>query len=351
MTESRIRIAFAEQAISCRRLGSPFTGAVVECLGERIDETTRTGRKVLGWTGDPSSRADSVPLRLAGALHALVRSGRVPLLERLYPPRSMPEGTSFAAALADAISEHDDWVADFLDNPPQTNEIGRSGLLYPGLMTVARLTGLPLALHEIGSSAGLNLILDRFCYTLGEYTFGDPASVVHLKPAWMGAAPEGPQPTIVNRRGCDQAPINIADALARDRLMAYIWPDQPERLERTAAAIELALKDPPDIDRCDAADWVEALAASTPQPGVARVLMHSISFQYFPAHTQRRIAEAMAMAGAAASRETPLARLSFELEGDAFTLRLRLWPYGLDNVLATGDAHGWRVQWFDIGGS
>jgi hypothetical protein len=127
--------------------------------------------------------------------------------------------------------------------------------------------------------------------------------------------------------------------------MAYIWPDQRERVERTAAAISLAVKHPPAIDAADAADWVEAMTGSAPPHGATRVLMHSISFQYFPMDGQRRIEAAMAKAGAAASANTPLAWLSFELENNAFTLRLRLWPLGIDRSLATADAHGWKVNW------
>jgi hypothetical protein len=347
MTLPSIRSAFADQATSCRKLGSPFTALVVALLGERLDQSTTTGRKVLSWNGDPSSRVDSVPLRLAGAMHALVRSGRAPSLARIYPPHTTPEASVFATIMADTITEHDEWVADFIDNPPQTNEIGRSGLLYPGLVTITRLTGLPLALYELGSSAGLNLMLDRFRYTLGELTLGKPCSAVHLRPAWTGRIEAGPAVVISSRRGCDQAPIDIRQLTARERLMAYIWPDQPERLERTAAAIEIALSEPLVIDKSDAADWVDAQMATVPQSGVTRVLMHSISFQYFPADSQKRIKDAMARAGAAATSETPLAWLSFELEGDAFTLRLRLWPHNVDLTLATGDAHGWTVRWVD----
>ncbi len=346
MALSSIRSACADQAISCRKLGSPLTGLVVELLGQQLDETTLTGRRVLNWTGDPSSRADSVPLRLAGAMHALVRSGEAPELASLYPPHPTPEAPAFATALTRTITEHDGWIAGFLDSPPQTNEIGRSGLLYPGLVTIAHLTGLPLALHEVGSSAGLNLTLDRFSYTLGDAALGDSASAVNLKPAWTGPVPKGPLPAIASRRGCDQAPIDITRAEARDRLMAYIWADQPERLKRTAAAVEIALRDPPVIDRADAADWVEAMKAADPQPGTTRVLMHSISFQYFAKDSQRRIADAMAQAGLMAATETPLAWLSFELEKEVFALRLKLSPYGIDHVLATADPHGWKVHWF-----
>ena len=73
-----------------------------------------------------------------------------------------------------------------LDGPPQTNEAQRSAALAPGFLTVAALTGLPLATSELGASAGLNMAWDRFAYRFGPAAWGDPASAVRLAPAWQG---------------------------------------------------------------------------------------------------------------------------------------------------------------------
>ena len=76
MTEAAVREAFAKQAGWCRQLGSPFTALLCESLRDRLDRTTATGARVLDWSGD--AVMDALPLRLTGALHALVRRGRLP---------------------------------------------------------------------------------------------------------------------------------------------------------------------------------------------------------------------------------------------------------------------------------
>ena len=85
--------------------------------------------------------------------------------------------------------------------------------------------------------------------------------------------------------GSSAAPAPTSTRLAcrgtRARLLAYLWPDQPERLARLEAALAIAADDPPRVDKADAADWIEASLALAPEPGVTRVVMHSVAFQYF----------------------------------------------------------------------
>ena len=90
--ETAIRAAFAQQGVWCRELGSPLTGLLCDLAGRRLDRSTRIGRRILDWPGQPDLRFDALPLRLAGGLHALVRRGRLPALARLYPPHPTPQG-------------------------------------------------------------------------------------------------------------------------------------------------------------------------------------------------------------------------------------------------------------------
>jgi hypothetical protein len=76
MTTAAVRDAFLAQAVHCRDLGSPFTARLVTLAAERLAPGGRVADRVLDWPGDPSHRADAVPLRFAGALHALVLEGR-----------------------------------------------------------------------------------------------------------------------------------------------------------------------------------------------------------------------------------------------------------------------------------
>jgi hypothetical protein len=152
---------------------------------------------------------------------------------------------------------------------------------------------------------------------------------------------------IAERRGSDLAPIQPGDPAARARLLAYIWPDQPERLARIEAALTLAAREGPRVERADAADWVEALSRRPAPPGRARVLMHSIMWQYLAAATRRRIEAAMARAGRAASEDAPLAWLRLEADSLATlpAILLDLWPGGERRLLGRGDWHGRWAEW------
>src|SRR5690606_31809610 len=117
-----IRKDFARQALACELLGSPFTSRVCRLLGERLNDTSRFGVRVLGWEGNP--QADALPLRAAGGFHALKRQGDA-ALAKAYPPHEADHETLWAALDA-AIATHDDFLHGFLDSAPQTNEVSRS---------------------------------------------------------------------------------------------------------------------------------------------------------------------------------------------------------------------------------
>ena len=345
-SERAVRDAFALQVEWCERLGSPFTARLCEAVGPNIDRSSATGRRLLDWQGDPV--VDAVALRLTGGLHALVRRGRLPRLAAFYPPNPLPDAGRLWAGVADAIQDADAELAAWLDSPPQTNEVARSGVLIGGLLTIAAETKFPIALYEIGASAGLNLLLDHYAYRLGELDIGPADAPLKLSPDWVGPPPPAAKLQIVSRRGVDQAPLDVTSTADRDRLLAYVWPDQDQRLARIKSALDFAAANPPPIDRGDAADWIEERIAIEPQPGVVRTVMHSIAFQYFPAAGQRRILDRLAEAGRRATPEAPLAHLRFEVdptEGSSPSLRLTLWPEGHDQKLAFADPHGRRVRW------
>lgn len=294
---------------------------------------------------------DALPMRLTGALHWLVRGGRAPALVTLYPPAAMPDDAALAAALAGLFADpaNDAAVAAFLDSAPQTNKVGRSGALMPGLLCVAAATGLPLALNELGASAGLNLNMDRFACLFGGVSAGDAASAVIVRPHWQGPPPPAAAITVVGRQGVDIAPLDAADDAVAQRLMAFIWADQPERLARTEAAIALARRFPPPLARGDAADWLEQTLALA--DGVATIVYHSIAFQYFPPAAQARIIAHLDAVGATATPQRPLAWLRLEMDDPANpaqpAIRLRLWQGGAgqERLLGHAHAHGTFVQW------
>ena len=346
--EAAIRAVFAQQGAWCRALGSPLTGLLCELAGCRLDRSTRIGRRILDWPNHADLRSDALPLRLAGGLHALVRRGHLPALARLYPPHPAPDVEVLWREVAAALGEAGDELEPWLARPPQTNEVARAAALMAGLLVVTARTGLPLALYELGASAGLNLMLDRYAYQLGSLLTGVEGSPVRLAPSWDGQAPPATTVRIQHRHGVDLHPLDVTKAVDRERLLAYIWADQAERLARTEAAIAIAAAEPPPLDRGDAADWLEAQLDPAPRDGFVRVLMHSIAFQYFPPATRQRIIAHVAQVGAAATGQAPLAWLSYEMQpapSIQAALSLRLWPGGQEQILATGDPHGVKLSW------
>ena len=313
-----------------------------------LETATPAIERMLDWPGDPAPLADNVPLRVAGAMHAIARSQRVPALTAVYPPNPMPMPAALTRVLNEALLACPDVVGNYLDSPPQTNEVGRSAPLLAGWLEVARRTGLPLSLYEIGASAGLNLIADRYGYRLGTARWGREAATPVLSPDWSGTPPGvDTELSIRSRQGCDRCPVDLASVVERECLITYVWPDQHERLVRLEAAIAAARNDPPIIDRADAAAWVrERIGVSGPEH-TARVLFHSIVWQYLPAATQNEISEHVAEVTRAARTNAPFAWLRFEMNGDqsATELRLTLWPGGEDRLLAHSHAHGSWVRW------
>jgi hypothetical protein len=155
----------------------------------------------------------------------------------------------------------------------QTNEVGRSAALLPAFEAVSRRFGRPLALIEIGCSAGLNLLFDQFHIDYGGAgSAGPPDSPVQLTCAAHGPLrPPIPTqaPRVISRLGIDINPVDVTDPIATRWLEACIWPDVPHRVERFRAALGLARLDPPEVRRGNAVDLVAESIRAVPDDAVA----------------------------------------------------------------------------------
>jgi hypothetical protein len=341
------------QAESSPRLGSSFTGGLCRLLAERLDRSSAFSNRILDWPGDP--HRDALALRACGALHALARSGREPGLAAAYPPTAF-DAKRLWSAITDALTREDEFLTAFLDSPPQTNEVARSALILGGALHLAARVRLPLAIYEIGSSAGLNLAFDEYRYDLGNgLTWGASDAPLTVASEWRGAMPPLDAPLrVASRQGCDRNPLDPANPADADRLMAYIWPDQAHRLTRTAAALTLAAAEGRKPERLDAASWVESEFARPQQPETCRLLLHTIVWQYIPAQSQARIEAVLAAAVAAATSNEPVAHFAFESDYDpngAITgapMTLTIWPGGETLNLGRGDYHGRWAAWAEL---
>lgn len=337
--------AFREQAGYCARLQGPFTQRLCEVLAAGLSRDRPVEQTILEWAGDPAPLAGNLPLRVAGALHALVRRGAVPQLAALYPPAALPEPAALWPAVRRALADFPDVIDAYLASPPQTNEVGRSAPLLAGLLVIAEQTGLPLDLWELGASAGLNLLADRYRYRFGELAWGNPRAALRLEPEWSGPPPPVRAPLVVRaRQGCDLQPVSLRDAAQRERLMSYVWPEQPARLARLEAAIGTAIETPCTIEAAPAGDWLERRLPLAPSVGVTRVVFHSIFWSYLDAGERARLERHLGAVGAAAQRDAPFAWLRLELGAKTVELKLTLWPGGVERRLATCHPHGASVE-------
>jgi hypothetical protein len=218
------------------------------------------------------------------------------------------------------------------------------------MLTITEQTGLPLELHEIGASAGLNLGFDEYHYGLGEgRAWGRHDAPMTIDCPWRGATPPLHAPlSIVGRHGCDLNPLDPANSADRERLLSYVWADQAERLARVEAALKAAAAEHRTIDKADAADWLDAQWAEPQPEGLVRVLYHTIVWQYLPEHTQTRVEALLHRLGDEATVDRPLARVSFEQDGQpnrGGAIVLTIWPGGESKEIGRGDFHGRWAEW------
>jgi hypothetical protein len=334
--------AFQGQVKACAALGSPFMARLMRLLAEHWPMDTALAQRFADWPGDVSAMGASLPLRLAGGLHALVLQGRDAGLMAAYPPYSVTDASLLQAVLA-AMRQHDAFLCDWVENAPQTNEVRRSAVLIAAAHWLTAQYGLPLRLSELGASAGLNLMFDHFRLDIGEQTFGPATAGVQLQPDWRGNTPPEARVRVAERRGVDLNPLLPALPADALRLIAYLWPDQPDRIARTRAAMALATA---PVDKADAIDWL-TLRLAAPRPGQLHLIYHTIAWQYFPLEKQALGRRLIETAGAAATQTAPLAWLG--LEADDSTpgagLFLRLWPGDLRVDLGRAGFHGEWVDW------
>ncbi|NQX95789.1 MAG: DUF2332 domain-containing protein [Erythrobacter sp.] len=351
MAIEELDAAITWQADHAEEAGAPCTARVIRSLAKVRETDTELGRRMRNWAG--LTLKDAMPLRVTGGLHHLALTGAD---ERLVPVYSgaVTDQNAVDALVLDIAHAHDAALAPWLDGPPQTNEAGRSASIMAGLLWLAQRVFPKFELLELGASAGVNTMIDRYAYDLGGTRVGPNESPMQIVPEWRGkgAPPEAPEDfAILSVRGCDVAPINLSDPASALRLKAYVWPDAAARMQRIDAAIQLASERAPDVIEQDAGAFVAEALERPQEAGTTRAMFHSIMWQYMPAETQNAITALFEAQGAKATPERPLGWVSLETNPETFRheLRVRYWEGqagdGTPVMLANAHPHGEWVEW------
>jgi hypothetical protein len=231
-----------------------------------------------------------LPVLLLAALHHDVLVEPDCELAEWYPTTNpSPRTDDVTAALRRHCRRRDGALRTAIaTRSTQTNEVGRCGLFVPPLGVVAAEVG-DIALVDVGTSAGLNLALDRYHYHYapgGEV--GDADSTVRIEVGTRGFVPvPGALPNVAGRIGLDREPVDVHDDDAVLWLRACVWPEQTDRLDRFDAAIAIARVDPPSIRVGDAVDDLAAVIESVAGVGGHPVVLNSWVLNYLTAARRR----------------------------------------------------------------
>ena len=291
-----------------------------------------------GWEDAPARQFPQ--LRMLAGLFRIVLRGDAPQLEGFYPALGGDDDHHEAwAVVRPVLGAHAVELHESLGEAPQTNEPARTVALLVGLAEAVRRTGLRrVRLLEPGASAGLGLLVDHYRFEGDGWSAGPQASPLVV--GGCGAAGFVPEEVeVVDRRGCDVAPVDAASDAGASYLTSFVWPWQLDRHRRLAAALEVARRYPVVVDRAPASAWVAQRLADPVDDGVLTVVWHSVTRLYWPTAET----EAMTAAVDEARGRIPLVHVAMEHRWGAAAAEsdpgLPLLSVD-DDVIATCDHHG-----------
>ncbi len=301
-------------------------------MARRCAEEPVVDELVSEWTWD-------VPLRLFGGVHYLVLAG-------VEPDALSGAWDDFRAAL----DAERDFLSRFVaEQGVQTNEVQRCFALLPAFLTLAREHGgETLDLLELGPSAGLNLLWDRYAYS---YTRGGWG----LSKLVLSGEERRPVPATVlatetavgRRRGIDLNPVDVTTDHGARLLRAFVWPGREERAARLEKAIAILREDPPELVRGDYVELLPAFLAERSDAALT-VVFQTASTGYIGSERRAQLRSLLEDAG----RDGPLGWVSTraaeerqESRDDSYELEVALWPGGERRFLLRCDFHGNWVEW------
>ena len=264
---------------------SPLYAALSGSIAEDID--------VLGIAS--SARGRPVPNLLFAAVHYLLMSGADSTLSSFYPsltPDPRPNSVAYPHFREFCLA-HESAIRDLLSTRlVQTNEVGRCSYLLPAFSLIAdENPGLPLSLVDIGTSAGLHLLWDRYSYEYGDGVHtGDTSSPVKIMAEVRGSiSPPIPSnfPEVAFRIGLDLNPVRLTDPDSALWLRALIWPEHEGRAAQLKAAIRLAIDNPPTLVAGNALETLPDILGRIPADSTL-CIFHNYTLNQFSLEDRRR---------------------------------------------------------------
>ncbi len=224
-------------------------------------------------------------------------------------------------------------------------------MLFAGLLWLAARYRRPIRLLEIGASAGLNLLVDRYLYVAGDQQLGDLTSPLRFLDPWTPPPPLDLSATakalvIAGRAGCDLAPLDPTEPDDQLTLLSYIWPDEPARIDRLRAAFSVATRGAIPVVAQRASTWLPD-AIGEARDGELTVVWHSLLRQYLePAEWEalQEVFRATALDSGAGSTVWLTMEPSFDHLARV-QLALRTSPDEPETLLAVCDDHGLPIRW------
>ncbi len=247
--------------------------------------------------------------------------------------------------------EHADAIRELLaTRRVQTNEVGRCALLLPAFALVARAAlQRPLALIEVGASAGFNLLWDQYAYDYGTgRIYGNRGAPVRLTCALHGEhRPSLPTllPSVASRLGIDLQPVDVRDPDAVDWLRALVWPEHIDRLTLLEQAVAAACAAPPPLRASDAIDGLPEVLSDVPTD-VLPCVYHTFTINQLSRPARTRLAELLDAFGA--TRDVATISIAYGAE-PLPELRMVTYRQGIkhERLLAYCHPHGQWLDWRD----
>jgi hypothetical protein len=304
-----------------------------------------------------------IPVLLFAGVHHLLLRGLGPQLASHYPNLSAtttnddPANDDPATAFRRFALEHADELTTLIaSRTTQTNEVGRCSQFLPPLGMLADEVG-SLAQVDVGTSAGLNLLLPHYAFQYDPGGAVGPPSDVHLRCATRGAVPVPTEmPPIVRSIGLDRSPIDVLDDEAVRWLEACVWPDQADRFERLVAAIGIARRHPPDVRAGDAVNDLAAVIDEVSSAGHP-VVTNSWVLNYLPDDARLDYVATLDQLGTERDLSWIIAEAPAQTSGlpvpttdppeEITVISLIRWRDGRRSVqrLGTTHPHGYWVRW------